>query len=93
MIKSKNITGKEASSALIKANIECNANTIPFDTNTPLNPSGIRLGTPAITTIGMKERDMTTIALFIDEAIKNYNNNDKLLEIKNEVINFMKKFN
>jgi len=93
MIKSKNITGKEASSALIKANIECNANTIPFDKNGPLNPSGIRIGTPAITTIGMKEHDMRAIALFIDKAIKNYNNDKKLLEIKNDVINFMRKFN
>lgn len=93
MVKSKNIMGKDASVALIKANIECNANTVPFDVNGPLKPSGIRLGTPAITTIGMKEDDMKTVALFIDEAIKNYNNDSKLSEIKENVIEFMRKFN
>lgn len=92
IVKSRNIMGKDASIALIKANIECNANTVPFDVNGPLKPSGIRLGTPAITTIGMKEEDMKSVALFIDEAINNYNNDAKLLEIKCSVIEFMKKF-
>lgn len=93
MMKSKNIMGKDASLALIKANIECNANTVPFDTNGPLKPSGIRLGTPAVTTIGMKEDDMKTIAIFMDRAINNYKNDEELSKIRLEVIEFMKKFN
>lgn len=93
MIKSKNIPGKIASSALIKANIECNANTIPFDKRSPMDPSGIRLGTPAITTIGMKENDMRDIALFIDDALENYDDEYELDTIKENVIDFMKKFN
>lgn len=92
-ISSKNMPGKIASSTLIKVNIECNANTIPFDTRTPLDPSGIRLGTPAITRIGMKEEDMKDIALFIDEALENYSNEHELKTIKENVIDFMKKFN
>lgn len=93
MMASKNIMGKDASLALIKANIECNANTVPFDQNGPLKPSGIRLGTPAVTTIGMMEDDMKTIAILMDKAINNYQNDEELLKIKSEVINFMKKFN
>ena len=92
MVKSKNISGKTASSALIKANIECNANTIPFDKRTPFDPSGIRLGTPAITTIGMKESDMRDVALFINETLENYDDNYELEKIKENVIDFMKKF-
>lgn len=92
MISSRNIPGKVASSALIKANIECNANTIPFDTRTPMDPSGIRIGTPAITKIGMKEEDMKDIALFIDEVLENYDNEYEIEEIKENVINFMEKF-
>ena len=93
MIKSKNIPGKIISSALIKANIECNANTVPFDERGPMNPSGIRLGTPAVTTIGMKENDMRDVALFINEAIENYDDEFELEKIKENVIDFMKKFN
>jgi len=93
MVKSKNIPGKIASSALIKANIECNANTVPFDERGPMDPSGIRLGTPAITTIGMKENDMRDIALFIDDVLENYDDEYELDIIKENVIDFMKKFN
>ena len=93
MVASKNIMGKDASLALIKANIECNANTVPFDQNGPLKPSGIRLGTPAVTTIGMVENDMKTIAILIDKAINSYQNDEELLKIKSEVIDFMKRFN
>lgn len=93
MIKSKNISGKIASSVLIKANIECNANTVPFDERGPMDPSGIRLGTPAVTTIGMNEDDMKDIALFINEAIENYDDEYELEKIKENVTDFMKKFN
>lgn len=92
MISSRNIPGKIASSTLIKANIECNANTVPFDERSPFDPSGIRLGTPAVTTIGMKESDMKDIALFIDEALENYEDEEELSRIKENVIDFMLKF-
>ncbi len=69
----KGVTGKEAELALDKAHITVNKNTIPFDPNPPLVTSGIRLGTPAVTTRGMKESEMETIAALIDEVITNIN--------------------
>lgn len=91
-VGSKNIPGKEAAATLSKAGIICNANTIPFDPNPPLKPSGIRIGTPAITTLGMKESDMTAIASWLDCALTNYQDEQKLVEIKTEIANFMKNF-
>jgi glycine hydroxymethyltransferase len=69
----KEITGKEAEEALDRANITCNKNMIPFDPRTPFNPSGIRLGTPALTTRGMKEEQMKQVGRFIAEVIDNVN--------------------
>ena len=68
-MRSKNMSGSEAEVLLDKAGITVNKNTIPFDPNPPFNPSGIRLGTPAITTRGMKEKEMVKIASFISEVI------------------------
>ncbi|MFH0840789.1 MAG: serine hydroxymethyltransferase [bacterium] len=90
---SKNILGKEAASVLNKAGIICNANTIPFDPNPPLKPSGIRIGTPAITTLGMKEQEMIKIANWIDQALTNYQDEEKLGQIKEEIKSFMKTLN
>ena len=67
----RGIGGKEASERLEKAGIIVNKNTIPFDTRKPFNPSGIRIGTPAVTTMGMKEKDMIKIAEKIDRILKN----------------------
>ncbi|MFC1682855.1 serine hydroxymethyltransferase [Candidatus Zixiibacteriota bacterium] len=67
----KEITGKEAEEALDRANITCNKNMIPFDPRTPFNPSGIRLGTPALTSRGMKEEQMQQVGQFIAEVIHN----------------------
>ncbi|MGM5485393.1 MAG: serine hydroxymethyltransferase [Nanobdellota archaeon] len=66
----KDITGKEAENILDKAGITCNKNMIPYDERSPFNPSGIRLGTPAVTTRGMREEEMTTIADWMDEVIR-----------------------
>jgi len=89
---SKNILGKDAATALSKAGIVANANSIPFDPNPPLKPSGIRIGTPSITTIGAKEDDMAKVANFMNKAIENSTNDKVLAGIKQEVKEFMKKF-
>jgi glycine hydroxymethyltransferase len=68
-LRAKGITGKDAEIALDKAGITVNKNTIPFDPQPPMVTSGIRIGTPAVTTRGMKDRDMSVIAGYLDEAI------------------------
>jgi glycine hydroxymethyltransferase len=88
----KGIGGKQAQIALDKAGITVNKNMIPDDTRSPFDPSGIRLGTPALTTRGMKEAEMQTIAAWIDEAIINWDKEEKLTEIKNKVKELTKKF-
>ncbi|MFH1714837.1 MAG: serine hydroxymethyltransferase [Elusimicrobiota bacterium] len=91
-VKSKGITGKDAEIALDKAGITVNKNTIPFDTEKPMIASGIRIGTPAVTTRGMKEKEMAVIAGFIDEALMNRNDDSKLAEIKKNVKKFCSNF-
>jgi len=84
-LRNKNIGGKEAEIALDKAGITCNKNTIPFDPNPPFTPSGIRLGTPAVTTRGMKEAEMVIIANIMNKAIENHDNDEKLEELKEQI--------
>lgn len=91
-LRQKGITGKEAEEVLEKVNIVVNKNTIPFDPQPPKITSGIRIGTPTITTRGMKEKEMEIIAEFIDEALKNKDNETKLKEIKEKVKKFLSKF-
>ncbi len=81
----KGLSGKEAQIALDKAGITLNKNMIPDDTRSPFDPSGIRLGTPALTTRGMKENEMRKVAAWVDEAIRNFTNEEKLAEIRTEV--------
>jgi glycine hydroxymethyltransferase len=81
----KGITGKVAEKALDKAGITANKNTIPFDTNSPMVASGIRLGTPALTTRGMKEPEMAGVAKLISRALHAVDNETELLDVKREV--------
>ena len=91
-LNNKNLTGKDAGDALHRAGITVNKNTIPGETRSPFVTSGIRLGTPALTTRGMREEDMMRIAEWIDQVIQNCSNEDKILQIKNEIQEFCKKF-
>ena len=84
-VTSKNVTGKEAEEALDRAGITVNKNMIPDDTRSPFDPSGIRLGTPALTTLGMKETEMEQVALWINRAVENHTDNVILENIRNEV--------
>ncbi|MCH7902292.1 serine hydroxymethyltransferase [archaeon] len=86
------IMGKEGETALEECNIYCNKNTIPFDKGTPWNPSGIRIGTPVLTTRGMKEKDMDNVGTYISDALHNAKNKEKLSEIKKDVIKFCADF-
>lgn len=88
----KRITGKDASFALEEAGITVNKNLIPFDRKSPATTSGIRIGTAAVTTRGMKERQMRQIAEFIDAAIEASDDHDKLKEICRQVLALTKKF-
>lgn len=86
------IDGKIAEEALDKIGLTLNKNTIPDDTNPPFRPSGIRLGTPALTTRGMKEEHMKLIAGWMKQAIDNRNDEAKLENLRQEVKNFLKDF-
>jgi len=91
-LKNKNITGKQAEDLLGRVGIVVNRNTVPNETGSPMNPSGIRLGTPLITTRGMKERDMVKIAGWINEAIMHRDHENELVRIAKEVKTFAKKW-
>lgn len=88
----KKLSGKQMSTALIKAGIECNANTVPYDERSPFDPSGIRIGTPAVTTLGMKEKEMKIITGWMKEVSENVNNEHVLNKIKHEVKKLCGKF-
>jgi glycine hydroxymethyltransferase len=88
----KGILGSEAENALGLAGITVNKNAIPYDQNPPLKPSGIRIGTPALTTRGMKEAEMKLIAKWINEALENRENAGKLAQIRGEVAELAESF-
>jgi len=83
------ITGKQVEDALVQADITVNKNMVPFDSRPPLHTSGLRLGTPAVTTRGMKENDMVTIVDLIDRVIQNYQDEDLIRSVKKEVNEMM----
>ena len=91
-LRNKNITGKEAEYALGLADITVNKNMVPFDNKSPFVTSGIRVGTPAVTTRGLKEKEMIKIVEFIDKAISNYNDVEILENISSEVNKMMLKY-
>ena len=84
-LRNKNITGKEAENALVKADITVNKNMVPFDDKSPFITSGIRVGSAAVTTRGLKESDMITIVDLIDEVITNYENEELLYNVAQKV--------
>ena len=88
-LRNKNITGKQAEKVLGLSNITVNKNMVPFDDQSPFVTSGIRIGTPAITTRGLVEVDMDFVATSIDSSIKSYENESMLSEIGNKVQSFM----
>ncbi len=88
----KNVSGKKAEIALEKAGITVNKNMVPFDTKSPFVTSGIRIGTPAATTRGMKETQMEEIASIIDKAIVNHENESNLHELKSSIKRLCAKF-
>jgi glycine hydroxymethyltransferase len=92
IVSSFGIDGDVAEKTLDRVGLNLNKNAIPFDTLPPFKPSGIRLGTPALTTRGLKETDMDIIAKWMHEAIINRDNLTKLDEIAKEVKNFASKF-
>ena len=89
-LRNKNISGKDAELALVKADITANKNMVPFDDKSPFVTSGIRFGTPAITTRGLKEIDMIYIVELIDLVINNYDDNKALNEVRSKVNELMK---
>ena len=91
-LRSKKMTGKVAEAALDKAGITANKNTIPFDPEKPFVTSGLRIGTPAITTRGMKENDMVQVAAFIDDALSHAADENYLAGIAKQVKEFLQKF-
>ena len=91
-LQPKNLTGKEAEEALDKAGITVNKNTIPYDPQKPFIASGIRIGTPAITSRGMKEKEMDKIAGWINQAVEKRTDEKALAKIAGEVKAFCKRF-
>ena len=89
-LRNKNINGKDAENALVKAEITVNKNMVPFDDKSPFITSGIRIGTPAITTRGVETKEMITIVELIDHVINNFQNDTLLKKVSNKVKNFMK---
>jgi glycine hydroxymethyltransferase len=92
VFSSKGITGKEAEKALDEIGITVNKNMIPDDPRKPMDPSGVRIGVPAITTRGMKEKEIKIIANWINSAIENHNNKKILIKLRKDVISLCKKF-
>lgn len=91
-LRSKNVTGKQAENALVKADITLNKNMVPFDDKSPFVTSGIRIGTPAVTTRGLKESQMKKIVSLIDKVIMNHEKEEVILKVKSEVNEMMHKY-
>ena len=88
-LRNKNVNGKETEKALVQADITCNKNMVPFDDKSAFTTSGIRLGTAAVTTRGLKENDMETIAELISNVVDNIKNETVLADVRKKVNNMM----
>jgi glycine hydroxymethyltransferase len=88
-LRNKGISGKEAENALVKAEITVNKNMVPFDDKSPFVTSGIRVGTPAITTRGLVEEDMETVVALIDKVLMNISDENVLEQVAEEVNELM----
>ncbi|MGD8808485.1 MAG: serine hydroxymethyltransferase, partial [Gammaproteobacteria bacterium] len=88
----RGINGKPAAQALAKAGIECNYNTVPFDPRKPFDPSGVRIGTPSVTTRGMLPEHMPQIAAWIDEAVAAAEDDSALARIREAIAEFCRDF-
>jgi glycine hydroxymethyltransferase len=91
-LRSKGITGKDAENTLVKADITVNKNMVPFDDKSPFVTSGMRVGTPAITTRGVKEDTIPQIVDLIDEVLMNIDNEDVIQEVRKKVNDLMGQF-
>ncbi len=91
-LRNKNITGKQAENVLVEADITVNKNMVPFDDKSPFITSGIRIGTAAMTTRGMNEKDMELIVELIDEVLKNHTHAEKIKQVRYKVNEWMQKF-
>ena len=91
-LRNKNITGKTAENTLVKAGITINKNMVPFDDQSPFITSGMRIGTAAITTRGMKEKDMKKVVDFIDLVLTNIEDEKIIEQTKKEVNLWVKNF-
>jgi glycine hydroxymethyltransferase len=89
---SKGVRGREAENALDAARITVNKNAIPFDTNPPMNPSGIRLGSPAVTTRGFREKEMQEVARCIADVVRNVNSEETIAEVRARVESLTARF-
>jgi glycine hydroxymethyltransferase len=91
-LRPKDLNGKEAQETLDRAGITVNKNAIPFDTSSPFKPGGIRVGTPAVTTRGMKEEEMLEIAELMAEALTNRTDESALGRVREKVRELTRKF-
>ena len=91
-VTAKGLTGSEAEKALEKAHIYCNKNTIPYDKRSPFDPSGIRLGTPAVTTRGMKESEMKELARLINRILENPQSSLIIKKVRSEILELCREF-
>ncbi len=91
-LSNKDVSGKEGERALSLAGITVNKNTVPFDPRKPFDPSGIRLGTPALTTRGMKEKEMKQVAVWIEDAIKHASDETYLKQLHEQITAFARTF-
>jgi glycine hydroxymethyltransferase len=91
-LRSKNVTGKQVQEGLELADITLNKNAVPFDTQPPMITSGVRIGTPAITTRGFEEADCLKVVEWMDTIVTNINDKEMIASIKAEVNDFMNHF-